>query len=70
MSREGRSAMKVMAANRTREMRPSGMKRGACGIVSVRGAGLRAIGKPIDTPPDPTMLMRRISISTKRQIAD
>ena len=48
--------MIVMVANRTRESRPSGMKRGACGNVSAMGAGLRPIGKSMEPPPDPTML--------------
>jgi len=52
----GKAAMKVMVANRTREIRPSGMKRGACGNVSMMGAGLRPMGKPLDQPPDPARL--------------
>ena len=52
----GRLQLKVMVANRTREIRPSGMKRGACGNVGVMGAGLRPIGKSMESPPDPTML--------------
>ena len=52
----GRLQLKVMVANRTREIRPSGMKRGACGNVSVMGVGLRPIGKSMESPPDPTML--------------
>jgi hypothetical protein len=52
----GRLQLKVMVANRTREIRPSGMKRGACGNVSVMGVGLRPIGKSMELPPDPTML--------------
>ena len=47
--------MKVMIANRTREIRPSGMKRGACGIVLITGVGLRPVGKPTESPPDPTI---------------
>jgi len=42
----------VLVANRTREIRPSGMTRGACGNVA-RGAGLRPITKVLDKPPDP-----------------
>jgi hypothetical protein len=49
----GKAAMKVMVANRTREIRPSGMTWGACGNVGMMGAGLRPIGKPMDTPPYP-----------------
>ena len=49
----GKAAMKVMVANRTREIRPSGMKWGACGNVGMTGAGLRPIGKPMDKPPYP-----------------
>ena len=41
------------AANRTREIRPSGMKEGASGNVA-RGAGLRSTAKAAETPPDPT----------------
>ncbi len=52
----GKAAMIVMVANRTREIRPSGMKRGACGNVGVMGAGMRPIGKSMESPPDPTML--------------
>jgi hypothetical protein len=52
----GKAAMKVMVANRTREIRPSGMKRGACGNVSMMGAGLRPTGKPMDKPPYPARL--------------
>ena len=52
----GRLQLKVMVANRTREIRPSGMKRGACGNVGVMGAGLRPHGKPRELPPDPTLL--------------
>ena len=49
----GKAAMKVMVANRTREIRPSGMTWGACGNVGMTGAGLRPIGKPMDKPPYP-----------------
>ena len=52
----GKAAMIVMVANRTREIRPSGMKRGACGNVGMMGAGLRTIGKPMDEPPYPKRL--------------
>lgn len=52
----GRLQLIVMVANRTREIRPSGMKRGACGTVGVMGVGLRPIGKSLESPPDPTML--------------
>ncbi len=45
-----------MVANRTEEISPSGMKRGACGIVGRMGAGLRPIGKLMDTPPYPKLL--------------
>ena len=45
-----------MVANRTREIRPSGMIRGACGDVGKMGAGLRPIGKPMDKPPYPKKL--------------
>jgi hypothetical protein len=45
-----------MIANRTREIRPSRMKRGACGTVSIMGDGLRSIGKPMERPPYPGML--------------
>jgi hypothetical protein len=48
--------MIVMVANRTRDIRPSGMKRGACGNVGMMGAGLRTIGKPMDKPPYPKRL--------------
>jgi hypothetical protein len=41
------------AANRTREIRPSGMKTGARGNVA-RGAGLRPAAKAGETPPAPT----------------
>jgi len=47
--------MKVMIANRTREIRPSGMTRGACGIVLIMGVGLRPVGKSTESPPDPTI---------------
>ena len=47
---EGASGI-VLVANRTREIRPSGMTRGACGNVA-RGAGLRPITKVLDKPPD------------------
>jgi hypothetical protein len=52
----GRLPMRVMVANRTREIRPSGMIRGACGDVGKMGAGLRPIGKPMDKPPYPKKL--------------
>jgi hypothetical protein len=52
----GRLQLTVMVANRTREIRPSGMKWGACGNVGVMGDGLRPIGKSMESPPDPTML--------------
>lgn len=39
-------------ANRTREIRPSGMKTGASGNVA-KGAGLRPMAKAMDKPPDP-----------------
>jgi hypothetical protein len=42
------------AANRTREIRPSGMKAGASGNVTM-GAGLRSAAKPAGIPPDPTV---------------
>jgi hypothetical protein len=41
------------AANRTREIRPSGMKTEASGNVAM-GAGLRSTAKAVETPPDPT----------------
>jgi len=41
-------------ANRTREIRPSGMKTGASGNVTM-GAGLRAATKVAESPPDPTV---------------
>ena len=49
----GKAAMIVMAANRTRETRPSGMTWGACGNVGMMGAGLRPIGKPYGTATVP-----------------
>jgi hypothetical protein len=52
----GKAAMIVMVANRTRESRPSGMTRGACGNVGTMGVGLRPIGKSMESPPDPTTL--------------
>ena len=52
----GKAAMIVMVANRTREIRPSGMTWGACGNVGRLGAGLRPIGKPMESPPDPSRL--------------
>ena len=52
----GRLEMKAMIANWTREIRPSRMKRGACGTVSIMGDGLRSIGKPMERPPYPGML--------------
>jgi len=50
-SGEGASGT-VLVANRTREIRPSGMTRGACGNVA-RGAGLRPTAKAVERPPDP-----------------
>ncbi len=41
-------------ANRTREIRPSGMKMGASGNVTM-GAGLRAAAKAEELPPNPTV---------------
>jgi len=41
-------------ANRTREIRLSGMKTGACGNVTM-GAGLRPATKVAEPPPDPTV---------------
>ncbi|MDH3603217.1 MAG: hypothetical protein OEU26_26685, partial [Candidatus Tectomicrobia bacterium] len=38
--------------NRTREIRPSGIVEGLAETWA-RGAGLRAMGKPMDNPPDP-----------------
>jgi hypothetical protein len=52
----GKAAMIVMVANRTREIRPSGMTWGACGNVGLMGAGLRPVGKPMDKPPYPKRL--------------
>ena len=43
-------------SNRIGEIPPSGMKRGACRNVGVKGAGLRPIGKLMDLPPNPTTL--------------
>jgi len=31
-------------------------RRGACGTVAIMGAGLRASGKPLNRPPDPTVV--------------
>lgn len=56
--------MKAVIAKRTREIRPSGMTRGACGIVPAMGAGLRPAGKPAEMPPPPYSDMRRTSIPT------
>jgi hypothetical protein len=52
----GRLRRESHVSNRIGEIPPSGMKRGACRTVRVTGAGLRPIGKPMDMPPDPTML--------------
>ena len=52
----GKAAMIVMVANRTREIRPSGMTWGACGNVGRLGDGLRPIGKLMESPPDPSRL--------------
>ena len=41
-------------ANRTREIRPSGMKTGASGNVTM-GVGLRPVTKVAELPPDPTV---------------
>ena len=41
-------------ANRTREIRPSGMKTGASGNVTM-GVGLRAAAKAGELPPNPTV---------------
>ena len=61
----GRLQLKVMVANRTREIRPSGMKRGACGNVSVMGVGLRPIGKSMEAPPDPYHAARTALLSQR-----
>lgn len=52
----GKSHLKVMVAIRAREIRPSGMKRGACGIVGIVEAGLSPVGKSMESPPDLTIL--------------
>src|SRR5512134_3369156 len=39
-------------------------RRGACGVVCIMGAGLRPIGKSMESPPYPTMPTRHISIPT------
>ena len=51
LSREGSSG-KATAANRTREIRPSGMRRGLAETWAM-GVGLRPTGKPVDKPPNP-----------------
>jgi hypothetical protein len=51
VNREGSSG-KAAAANRTREIRLSGM-RGGLAETWAMGAGLRSIGKPVDKPPNP-----------------
>ena len=51
VSREGSSG-KAAAANRTREIRPSGM-RGGLAETWAMGVGLRPTGKPVDKPPNP-----------------
>jgi len=43
---------KAIAANRTREIRPSGM-RGGLAETWAMGVGLRPTGKPVDKPPNP-----------------
>jgi len=43
---------KAAAANRTREIRPSGM-RGGLAETWAMGVGLRPTGKPVDKPPNP-----------------
>ncbi len=43
---------KAAAANRTREIRPSGM-RGGLAETRAMGVGLRPTGKPADKPPNP-----------------
>jgi len=42
----------AIAANRTREIRPSGM-RGGLAETWAMGVGLRPIGKQVDKPPNP-----------------
>jgi hypothetical protein len=51
---KGPRGTEAKVANRTREIRPSGMKTGASGNVT-RGAGLRPMSKGMDKPPDPTV---------------
>ncbi len=51
VSREGSSG-KAAAANRTREIRLSGM-RGGLAETWAMGVGLRPTGKPVDKPPNP-----------------
>jgi len=43
---------KAIAANRAREIRPSGM-RGGLAETWAMGVGLRPTGKPVDEPPNP-----------------
>jgi hypothetical protein len=50
---KGPRGTEAKAANRTREIRPSGMTTGACGNVAT-GAGLRPATKVAESPPDPT----------------
>ena len=66
----GRLQMIVVVANRTRENRPSGMKRGACGNVGRMGAGLRPIGKLMDRPPYPKLLHAPHFYPNCRQLPD
>ena len=51
---KGPRGTEAKVANRTREIRPSGMKTGASGNVAM-GAGLRPMSKGMDKPPDPTV---------------
>ncbi len=51
---KGPRGTEAKVANRTRESRPSGMKTGASGNVTM-GVGLRAMTKVMESPPNPTV---------------
>jgi hypothetical protein len=51
--------------NRTREIRPSGIEKGASGNVAM-GAGLRTTAKVVEKPPDPKVRAPEIYLTAKK----
>ena len=52
----GRPTKESQGQNRTGEIPPSGIVGGLAETSCSTGAGLRPIGKPLELPPDPTVM--------------